>query len=162
MHRDYTPDISIIPHERGHMMDYSLLLDTVSALFTLLGFVAVIISLQQTRTSINAAPYQHILRREAEDWNIVEESSPAVKARALRNFGITVTGTTFTPDMDILIDRIGIFNFYEGIFFLHRQGALNTEVWENWKRRLAHIMENRDIRGQWEIGKHIYNPLFAE
>lgn len=64
--------------------------------------------------------------------------------------------------MDILIDRITLFNFYEGIFFLHRQGAVNTEVWQNWQRSLILTMKNDAIRANWEKVKRVYNPVFVD
>lgn len=142
-------------------MSYGDIFSVISALFSLIGLLFVGVSLQQTRRSINAATYQNILQREADDWNNVKQGSIAVRARALQNFGVRVTEKDYSVDMDILLDRISLFNFYEGIFFLHRQGALNKEVWENWQRSLVHIMSNRDIRAQWEIVKHVYNPIFT-
>ncbi len=113
-------------------MNYADVLQTITAVATALGLVLVIISLQQARRSINAATYQHILEREAENWNQVRVGDIAVRVRSLQHFGIIVDEKSYNDEMDVLIANIGLFDFYEGIFFLQRQGAINKEVWQNW------------------------------
>ena len=143
-------------------MTYSDLLSTINLIVTVVGLVFVIISLRQTRRSINAATYQHILNREAENWNKVRESSILVRARALKNFDVQVDEDSYGPEHDVLLDHIAVFNFYEGIYFQNLQGVLNKEVWENWERSLIWTMRVREFRESWEKVGHVYSPGFRE
>lgn len=143
-------------------MTYADLLSTINLFVTIIGLTFVIVSLWQARRSINAATYQHILDREAANWDQVRTGDILVRVRALQHFGINVSEDSYNSSMDVLLDRISLFNFYEGIYFQYRQGALNKEVWENWKRSLITTMKNNDIRKAWESVKQVYNPKFAE
>ncbi|MEM3485657.1 MAG: hypothetical protein QXI12_08555 [Candidatus Methanomethyliaceae archaeon] len=143
-------------------MTYSDLVSTMDLIVTVIGLIFVIVSLRQTRRSINAATYQHILSREAENWNKVRESGVQVRIKALKNFGIHIDTCTWDPEYDVLLDHIAVFNFYEGIYFLNLQGVLDKRVWENWRRSLARTMSVPEFRESWEKVGHVYNPGFRE
>ena len=143
-------------------MTYADILSTISIIVTVAGLIFVIVSLRQTRRSINAATYQHILDRESANWDKVREGNITLRVRALQHFGVQVDEDSYSPDMDVLLDRIALFNFYEGIYFQHLQKALNKEVWENWKRSLIITMKNIEIRNAWESVKKVYSPAFIQ
>lgn len=137
------------------------IVSAIGLVLTAVGLFFVIISLRQTRRSINAATYQHILDREAANWERVRSGDIPTRVKALQHFGISVSDKNYSPEMDVLCDDIGLFNFYEGIFFLRRQKALDQEVWQNWNRALLQVMTNSTIRKNWGRVKHVYNPLFV-
>jgi hypothetical protein len=142
------------------MMTYSDLVSTIGLVATVIGLVFVIVTLRQTRRSINAATYQHILDREAENWDKVRESSTSVRAQALKNFDVQVD--VYGSEHDVLLDHIAVFNFYEGIYFQNLQRVLHKKVWENWKRSLAWTMRVPEFRESWQKVGHVYSPGFKE
>jgi hypothetical protein len=143
-------------------MSYSDLLSTISLIATIVGLVFVIVSLRQTRRSINASTYQHILNREAANWDQVRTGDIAVRIQALKNFGVNVSKETYSSKEDILLDHIAVFNFYEGIYFQKIQGVLNKEVWENWERSLKQTMQNNEFKESWGRVGYVYSPGFLE
>jgi len=143
-------------------MEYCDILNTISLIATMVGLVFVIVSLRQARRSINAATYQHILDREAENWDKVREGSISVRLQALKNFDVQIDEDSYTPNHDILLDHIALFNFYEGIYFQNLQGVLNKEVWENWQRSLIWTMRLTEFRDNWTKVGHVYSPGFQE
>ena len=143
-------------------MTYADILSTINIIVTIVGLIFVIVSLRQTRRSINAATFQHILDRESANWDKVREGDVMLRVRALQHFGVQVDKDSYTPDMDVLLDRIALFNFYEGIYFQNLQKALNKEVWENWNRSLVITMKNAEIRNAWESVKNVYSPDFIQ
>ena len=56
-------------------IEYPNIISTISLIATVLGLIFVLVSLRQTRRSINASTYQHILDREAANWDKVRESN---------------------------------------------------------------------------------------
>jgi len=141
---------------------YSAILDTIGLVVTIVGLVFVILGLWQTRRSINASTYQHILDREAANWDQVRAGDISVRIQALKNFGVDdVNEETYSSKEDILLDHIAVFNFYEGIYFQKLQGVLNREVWENWERSLKHTMENDDFKQSWDEVGSVYSPSFV-
>ncbi len=141
-------------------MTYSDLVSTISLAVTVIGLIFVIVSLRQTRRSINAATYQHILDREAENWDKVRASNTQVRIQALKNFDVQVD--VYGPEHDVLLDHIAVFNFYEGIYFQNLQGVLHKKVWENWRRSLAWAMRVPEFRESWNKVGHVYSPGFRE
>ncbi len=141
-------------------MTYSDLVSTISLAVTVIGLIFVIVSLRQTRRSINAATYQHILDREAENWDKVRESDTQVRIQALKNFDVYVD--VYGPEHDVLLDHIAVFNFYEGIYFQNLQGVLHKKVWENWRRSLAWVMRVPEFSESWNKVGHVYSPGFRE
>ena len=141
-------------------MTYSDLVSTISLVVTVIGLIFVIVSLRQTRRSINAATYQHILDREAENWDKVRESNTQVRIQALKNFDVHVD--VYGPEHDVLLDHIAVFNFYEGIYFQNLQGVLHKKVWENWRRSLAWAMRVPEFRESWNKVGHVYSLGFRE
>ena len=63
--------------------------------------------------------------------------------------------------IEMLLDHIALFNFYEGIYLQKRQGALNKDIWETWDRSLAKTMRNPEIRQTWESVKTVYSQRFV-
>ena len=86
-------------------------LDAITVATAVIGLVVVVISLQQTRRSINAASYQHILDREADNWNHVRSASKSVQLAALRHFGVSFDEGTESGTIELLLDHITLFNF---------------------------------------------------
>ena len=141
---------------------YSDVISTISLIATITGLVFVIVSLRQTRQSINASTYQHILDREAANWDKVRASDIATRIQALRNFGINVREEDYGSKEEILLDHIAVFNFYEGIYFQKIQGVLNEEVLENWEHSLKHIMNNSEFKENWNNVGHVYSSGFSK
>jgi hypothetical protein len=143
------------------MIDPSIM-STIDLIATIIGIIFVVIGLRQTRRSLNASTYQHILNQEANNWQSVRQSSKAVRVQALKNFGIEITESSYKDEHDVLIDHIAVFNFYEGIYFQKRQGVLNKEVWQNWERSLMSTMRVPEFRKNWlKIGS-VYSPGFID
>ena len=143
-------------------MAYSELLSTINLIVTVVGLIFVIVSLRQTRRSINAATYQHILDREAENWDKVRESGISVRAQALKNFDVQVDEDSYGSEHDVLLDHIAVFNFYEGIYFQNLQRVLNKEVWENWEHSLTWTMRVPEFRENWRKVGHVYSSGFKK
>ena len=102
-------------------MSFENVMAIVNLVVTIVGLAFVIVGLWQTRKSINAATYQHILDREAENWDKVREGPISIRVQALRNFGVNITEEAYSSEYDVLLDHISVFNFYEGIFFQKKQ-----------------------------------------
>lgn len=141
-------------------MPYSDILNTVAVATAVIGLVIVVISLQQTRRSINAASYQHILDREADNWNQVRNGSDYSKIMALKYFGIPLEKPKPDP-IETYLSHITQLNLYEGIYLQHRQRALHKEVWETWQRSMAAAMNDPEVRETWEFVKEKYSPKFV-
>ena len=143
-------------------MSFENVMAIVNLVVTIVGLAFVIVGLWQTRKSINAATYQHILDREAENWDKVREGPISIRVQALRNFGVNITEEAYSSEYDVLLDHISVFNFYEGVFFQKKQGALNKVVWENWARSLKSTMRVPEFQKNWNQINSVYSPEFNQ
>lgn len=143
-------------------MTFDNVMTTINLVVTIIGLAFVIIGLWQTRKSVNAATYQHILDRESDNWDKVREGSVAIRVQALRNFGVTTSENNYGSEHDVLLDHISVFNFYEGIYFQKGQGVLSKPVWENWERSLKSTMRVPEFQQNWEQVKSVYSPQFNQ
>jgi hypothetical protein len=53
------------------------------------------------------------------------------------------------------------FKNFEGMYYSHREGILNPELWDEIQRTMSDFLAYEGVRQWWETRKHWHTPAFV-
>lgn len=141
--------------------------DAVGALAELVGATGVIASLifvgfqvRQNTRSVRAATYDSLVRSNGQ-WldSIIQDAHLASGFEHVVESWDTVDEAD-RPRLMYLMTQL--FRHWENAFFQHRQGTLETTLWETWEAIILSYFHQPGVQQWWQLRRHAYSLEFRD
>jgi hypothetical protein len=131
----------------------------LESLAVVVSVIYVAIQIKINTKAVKSATYHDIIASFADIETRIGENKEL--ARIFRDGR---AGKELEPDEQLRFNQVmsSFFNFHENLYYQHRQGLLDEDLWRGWKAVLARYLSRPGCRAWWEGTAGLYSESFRE